>query len=72
MAEGESSDNMKKGKGIPHGFKIVGQGLKGDADHPEVTGVDKLQRGPGRPPKNDDTFNVVGPSVEQEQQGKSD
>ena len=69
MAEGEGStaDNMKKGLGIIDGYKTVGMGLKGEADHPEVTGVDPDKRGPGRPPANESSFTTVGKSADQEQ-----
>lgn len=73
MAEGEgaTADRMMKGQGIIHGFKTVGQGLKGEKDHPEITGIDPTKKGPGRPTKEESSFTVVGPSVEQEQGTKS-
>lgn len=68
MADGEhsSADNMKKGRGISHGYKTVGMGLKGEDKHPEITGEDPMRKGPGRPAKGENSFKVVGPSVDQE------
>ena len=69
MAEGAegTADRIKKGQGIIKGFKTVGMGLKGEENHPEVTGQDPAKRGPGRPPKGENSFTVVGKSAEQEQ-----
>lgn len=63
--EGSIADNMGKGKGLVRGFKTVGQGLKGEDTHPEVTGVDPAKKGPGRPTTGE-SFKVVGKSAEQE------
>jgi len=65
--EGSPADNMSKGKGINKGYRVVGQGLEGEENHPEMTGVDPTKRGPGRPPHNESSFRTVGPSAEGEQ-----
>lgn len=65
--EGSTADNMMKGRGKSGGFKTVGQGLKGEATHPEITGIDPDKKGPGRPSHGESSFRTVGPSVEEEQ-----
>lgn len=71
MAEGNTTpENMKAGRGIIGGFRVVGNGSEGDANHPTVTGEDASKRGPGRPPKNESSFTEVGKTAEEEQDGQ--
>ena len=67
MAEpGSMAENMGQGKGISKGYKTVGQGLKGEDTHPEITGINPARKGPGRPPANESSFKVVGKTADQE------
>jgi len=61
-----TAKRMQKGQGIIKDFKTVGLGLAGEDDHPEVTGVDPAAKRPGRPPKGEDNFRVIGRTAEEE------
>ena len=72
MSDADTAGRMKKGQGIIGGYKTVGSGLSGEEKHPEITGEDPMKKGPGRPPANESSFKVVGPSADQEQGRPSD